>query len=270
MNRCLLLMLGLLTCATGSGCHHYCNHNRGCVDWQQGCPSDPGCGAAQPMRGARLQHHRPRVREEVVEEEVVACEECGRRTRCGRDNRGVCDDCTRGSRRERRVAGQRGRRGRNCNACGGACTGECGADMGCGSSAGNCSGCQGGGYVDAQGYGYEGDMQPMGGGQMMGAPMSAPSGGCSSCSGGGSTGMYPGGTSYMGAPIYQGGGMYPGTAVNGPIVGGGMDGSSGWVPANMPSSGNTEPLPAPGASGVVYSQPGSSAPSPGSFPTPAR
>lgn len=101
---------------------------------------------------------------------------------------------------------------------------------------------------------------------MMGEGMPAPSSGCSGCSGGGSTSMYPGGTSYMGAPMYQG------TVMNGQVISGGMpmDGSTGWVPASMPSSSISEPTPAPGVSGTVYSQTGSTAPPPGSFPTPAR
>ena len=289
MNRLLLLALGLLITTTSSGCYHYCRHKNGCGDWQQGgCGQEPSCGAGLLPRQARLQHHRPRGRDEVCADDYSECTECGRQHRRRGDDCGMCDDCARQSPRDRRLARRAARRpGRGCDACGGACTGTCGGAASCGpvsacsgavsyGSCGGCSSCSGGGYpmVGAEGYVSEGGYQPaMGGAPMYGEMISSPpSSGCSGCQGGGQSfsqgGMsYPQGGLMMGSPMMQGGYVMGGSMPSGMV----MDGSTGWHSASMPSGPVTsEPISAPAAGTPVYSAPGSTAPAPGSFPTPAK
>ena len=294
MNRLLLLALGLLITTTSSGCYHYCRHKSGCGDYQPGgCGTEPSCAAGLIPRQARLQHHRPRGRDEMCADDYSDCTDCGRRHRRRGDDCGLCDDCARQSPRDRRLARRSTRRpGRGCDACGGACTGACGGMNACGpvsacsgsvsyGSCGGCSSCSGGGYpmAGAEGYVSEGGYQPsMGGAPMYGEMLSSPpSSGCSGCQGGGASfpqgGMsYPQGGMMMGgpmmqAPMMQGGYVTGGSMPSGMV----MDGSTGWHSATMPSGPITsEPISAPAAGGPVYSAPGSTAPVPGSFPTPAK
>jgi hypothetical protein len=283
MNRLILLALGLLVTMTSSGCYHYCRHKHGCSSgWQPGgCGAEDSCGAPLASRQARLQHHRPRGRDEMCADDFTECTECGRRHRRGNDDCGLCDDCVRQSPRDRRMARRATSRrpGRGCDACGGSCTGSCGGDMSCGPVMGGCSSCSGG-YPAMGGEGYisEGGWQPssMGGAGMYGEMISSPpSGGCSGCSGGGSS--YPQGAMMMGSPMMQGG-YVQGGYVSGGMIPSGMpvDGSTGWHSASMPSGSITsgpitsEPMAAPAAGTPVYSAPSTSVPSPGAFPTPAK
>jgi len=299
MNRLLLLALGLLVTTTSSGCYHYCRHKGGCSDWQPGgCGAASSCGAAASPRQARLQHHRPRGRDEMCAEDFADCTECGRRHRRGNDDCGLCDDCVRQSPRDRRMARRGGRRpGRGCDACGVAsCSGNCGAELSCGpmgavsgpvsyGSCGGCNSCSGGfSAAGSEGYISEGGWQPsaMGGAPMYGEMISSPpSSGCSGCAGGGGS-SYPQGAMMQGSPMMQGGYVAGGYVQGGYVQGGSfpsgmpVDGSTGWHSATMPSGPVTsgpitsEPLAAPAAGTPVYSAPSSSVPSPGSFPTPAK
>lgn len=304
MNRLMLLALGLLVTMTSSGCYHYCRHKHGCSSgWQPGgCGAEDSCGAALAPRQARLQHHRPRGRDEMCADDFAECNDCGRRHRRRDDDCGLCDDCVRQSPRDRRTARRAARRpGRGCDACGGACTSACGGEMSCGPAMGcsgpvsygtmsGCSSCSGG-YpaMGSAGDLGEGGWQPssMGGAPMYGETISSPpSSGCSGCAGGGAS-SYPQGAMMMGSPMMQGGyvqgGYVQGGYVQGGYVQGGsipsgmpIEGSNSWHSASMPSGPITsgpitsEPLGAPAAGSPVYSAPATSVPPPGTFPTPAK
>ncbi|MFM8290006.1 MAG: hypothetical protein ACKOGA_25225 [Planctomycetaceae bacterium] len=273
INRLFLLGVGLLLSAVGSGCCHTCNNHGSCLGYQDGCGADSGCDdSLSSARVSRLRRTRQRMGD-TCSADVVECEECGRRGRRGADH-GLCDDCSRASRRDRRVVRGRGGRGASagfCDPCGGSCTGTCGAGASYGvpmSAGGGCCGSDMGGYpmsgeMPMGTYGAGMPVEGMSGGMTGG-------GGCSSCSGGSGASLPMGGMTYGNTT------MLPGTVINGPIVSGGMVGgsTSGWVPAQMPTgtTGTSEPLPAPSAGTTVYSNPtaGSTAPSPGTFPTPAR
>lgn len=266
MNRFALLAVGLFACVTGSGCYHCCYKHRNCVGWQGGCYAEPGCGAPL-MKGARLQHHRPRTDcDDGFDDCDDNCTECGRR--CHGRGDGLCDDCgrygrrdSREARRDAREARRASRRGRNCDRCGGSCTGECYVES-YAVPCGGCSGCSSCAGVEMGGYPAGMIGTPMMGAPVMGEGMMMPSGGssCSSCASGGmSTG------SYQGMPMYQG------SVVSGQIINGAQIGTSnGWVSSPTSSYVPSEPLPAPGASGTNFIPTGSTAPAPGTFPTPAR
>ncbi|RPI77191.1 MAG: hypothetical protein EHM42_14080 [Planctomycetaceae bacterium] len=282
MNRFALLAVGLFACLSTTGCYHCCQKHQGCVDWQGGCCPEPGC---VPLpRGARLQHHRPRVDcDDGFEELSDTCADCGRHYHRRDRLDAVCDDCgrygrrdareaRRDARRDSRLARRDARRGRLCDRCGGACTGACGYEMGilpCG-DCGMCGSCCGGevgypaGVIGAPMMGSPAMGSPMMGSPMMGEGMMMPSGGGGGCASCASGGMSSG--SYMGTPTYQG------TVMSGQIVNPAqIGGSNGWVSSPSSSYVPSEPTPAPGAGAETNFMPtGSTAPSPGTFPTPAR